>query len=241
VAGFSPVFFISIGWVLWSALRGCKTSRLAAGLLLLQSALVAWKFHFDFRFLGGTEYVAVLAAVLSVADTDADSNFTNLWPGLGARIANSRRWILLFAAVPWLGFQIYYARPFASVVAGHMTRNEFLERYVALTHDFEMLDRMLPRDAVLYIGDGRLPNFYAPRRVVVTPMDLRGRQSVYRLTIFSEPDIEEIDATSSLKCGNTVYQNDRALIETYRAPGQVPLIGQVKVQTCEIQPSGARP
>ena len=241
LAGFSPVFFISIGWVLWTALRGCKISRLAACLFLFQAALVAWKFHFDFRFLGGMEYVAVLAAVLTVANTDADSNFAIEWPQLGARIANSRGWILLFTAVPWLGFQMYYARPFAGVVDGRITRSEFLERYAALTHDFEVLDRMLPRDAVLYIGDGRLPNFYAPRPVVLTPLDLRGRRSVYRLTIFPEPDIEEIDATSSLKCGDTIYQNDRALIETYRAPGQVPLIGQVKVQSCEIQPSGAGP
>jgi hypothetical protein len=241
VIGFSPVFFVSIGWILWTALRGCKTSRLAAGLLLFQGALVAWKFHFDFRFLSGMEYVAVLAAALTVANPNSDANFANGWPGIGSSLMNSRRWIILFAAVPWLLFQMYYARPFAGVVTGYTTRSEFVERYAALAHDFEMLDGMLPRDAVLYIGDGRLPNFYAPRPVVLTPLDLRSRTSVYRLTIFPEPDIEEIDAASSLKCGNTIYQNDLAVIETYRTPGEAPLIGRVKVQTCEIQPSGAGP
>jgi hypothetical protein len=240
VAGFSPVFFISIGWILWTALRGCKTGRLAAGLLLFQSALIAWKFHFDFRFLGGMEYVAVLAAILTLMSADTSPNFASGWPGLGARIANSRRWIILFAAIPWLGYQLYYARPFVNVVSGRITRSEFRERYAALTHDFEILDRMLPRGAVLYIGDGRLPNFYAPRPVVLTPQDLRGRAPVYRLTIFPEPDVEEIDATSSLKCGDTVYQNDEAVVETYRTPGRAPLIGPMKVQSCQIQPSTAR-
>jgi hypothetical protein len=110
---------------------------------------------------------------------------------------------------------------------------------VALTHDFEMLDRMLPRDAVLYISDGRLPNFYAPRPVVTTPLDLRGRTSVYRLTIFPEQDMEEIDSASFLKCGNTIYQNDQAVIETYRTPGEAPVIGPMKVQSCQIQQSTA--
>jgi hypothetical protein len=220
-------------------LRGCKTSRLAAGLFLLQSALVAWKFHFDFRFLGGMEYVGVLAAVLTVANPDAGSKLSEVWMPLGARIANSRRWILLFAAVPWLGYQLYYARPFASVVAGYTTRSEFRERYVALSHDFEILDRMLPRDAVLYMADGRLPNFYAPRPVVLTPLDLHGRTLIFRLTTSPEEDVEEIDTTSSLKCGDTVYQNDQAVIETYRTPGEAPLIGPMKVQSCQIQPSTA--
>lgn len=236
-AGFSPLFFISIGWILWTAFRGYKTSKLAAGLLLFQGALVAWKFHFDIRFLGGMEYVTVLAAVLTVANADGSSNIAARWAEIGNRLADSRRWIVLFAAIPWLGFQMYYARPFAGVVSGYITRSKFLERYVALTHDFEMLDRALPSDAVLYIADGRLPNFYAPRPVVLTPLDLRGRTSIYRLTIFPEADIEEIDAASSLKCEATIYQNDQAVIETYRTPGEAPEIGTVKVQNCRIQPS----
>jgi hypothetical protein len=240
-AGFSPLFFISIGWILWTALRGNKTGQVTAVLLLFQCALVAWKFHFDFRFLGGMEYVAVLAAVLTVANTDSGAKVANGWPRIGAHVVNSRGWILLFAAVPWLGYQIYYARPFAGVVTGYTTRSEFVERYVALTHDFEMLDRMLPSDAVLYIGDGRLPNFYAPRPVVLTPLDLRGRNSVYRLTILPEEDVEEIDATSSLKCGTTIYQNEQAVIETYRTPGEAPHIGPVKVQSCRIQGSTDAP
>jgi hypothetical protein len=242
VAEFTPVFFISILWILWTALRGCKTSRLVAGLLFLQGGIVAWKFHFDFRFLGGLEFVAVLAAALTLArpaEADDLPNFSDTWTYLGEYLANSRRWILLFAAIPWLAFQIYYARPFAEVVSGLTPRSEFMKRYVALTTDFETLDRILPREAVIYIPDARWPNFYAPRPVALTPLDLRGRTPIFRLAISSEQDAEQVDGILVLKCGETIYQNDAAVVETYRTPGEVPLIGGIKVQTCQLQPSGA--
>jgi len=239
IIGFSPVFFISIAWILWTALRGNKTSRLAAALLFFQGAIVAWKFHFDIRFLGGLEYVVVLAAVLTFASGDAAENFSTAWRHLGHRLASSSRWILVLAGIPWLAFQIYYARPFAEVVSGLTPRSAFLERYVALTHDFEVLDRMLPRDAVLYISGGRWANFYAPRAVVLTPLDLRGRAPVFNLTPSSEQEGEALDAPSPLICGETIYQNDHAVVETYRTPGENPAIGGIKVQRCQLELPGA--
>jgi hypothetical protein len=239
VAGFTPVFFISILWILWTALRGCETSRLVAGLLFLQGGIVAWKFHFDFRFMGGLEFVAVLAAALTLASPAEADHYANLsdgWTRLGARLANSRRWILLLAAVPWLAFQVYYAWPFAGVVSGLTPRNEFMKRYVALSSDFEILDGMLPHDAVIYIHDARWPNFYAPRPVVLTPLDLRGRKPIFSLAGPSEQDAEHVDAVFPLKCENTIYQNPAAVVETYRTPGEVPVIGAIKVQACQSQP-----
>jgi hypothetical protein len=241
VVEFTPVFFISILWILWTALRGCKISRLVAALLFLQGGLVAWKFHFDFRFLGGLEFVAVLAAALTLASLAEASDhpiFSDTWERLGLRLANSRRWVLLFAAVPWLAFQVYYARPFAEVVSGITPRGEFMKRYVALTSDFEMLDKILPRDAVIFIPEARWPNFYAPRPVVLSPLDLRGRTSIFQMGMSSEPNAEHVDAIAPLKCEITIYQNDAAVVETYRTPGELPLIGAIKVQGCQLQSSG---
>jgi hypothetical protein len=238
--GFSPVFFISVAWILWAALRGDKISRLVAALFLFQGALVAWKFHFDVRFLGGMEYVVVLATVLTFAGSQTTERFSSKWAPIGLHLTNSRRWIILLAAIPWLAFQMYYAKPFAEVVSGFTPRSQFLERYVALTHDFEQLDRILPRDAVLYITGERWPNFYAPRPVVLTLLDLRGHSSIFRLTPSPEEDAGGIDDIAlSLKCGDVVYQNDHAVIETYRTPGELPFIGAIKVQRCELRPAGA--
>lgn len=213
---------------------------MVVALLLLQGGLVAWKFHFDFRFLGGLEYVAVLAAVLTIAKReDARGNRVER-AAVGNRVAKFGGWIMLFAAVPWLASQIYYALPFAGVVSGFAPRDQFVERYVALTVDFQKLDGILPKDAVLYLPDWRIPNFYVPRQVVLTPLDLHGRASVYKLTASPESDAEEIDATSILKCGETVYANDHAVVEAYRAPGRVPMIGQIVVKGCEIQNVGEK-
>lgn len=234
VVGFSPVFFISMVWILRTALRGNKTSRLAVALLLFQGAIVAWKFHFDVRFLGGLEYAVVLTAVLTLASADSVANFSTVWTQLGNRIASSTRWIIVFSAIPWLAFQIYYAKPFAEVVSGLTPRTAFLERYVALAYDLETLDRMLPHDAVLYVSGGRWPNFYAPRPVVLTPLDLRDRTPVFKLSPTSEQEFETLDAQSPLNCGETLYQNDHAVVETYRTPWENPAIGGIKVQRCQL-------
>ena len=251
VVELSPVFFAAVPWLVWTAWRGSGTSRIAGGLLAFQGALVAWKLHFDFRFLGGLEYVAVLAAALTMTlpasdsrSSDSQSARSHHWPQLGEQLERSRHWILLLFAVPWLCAQAYYARPFAEVVSGLMPRAQFLERYVAMHRDFEALDRILPRDAVLYVGNNdRLPNFYVPRPVVLTPLDLRGREPVYRLTLqpipgLEEAYVEEIDATSILRCGPIVYSNERAIVVTFRTPGAVPIIGNVYVQSCRVEAKG---
>ncbi len=239
--GFSPVFFISIAWILWTALLGDKISRVVAALLLFQGALVAWKFHFDVRFLGGMEYIVVLAAVLTFAESQTVHRVSSKWALIGILLADSRRWIILFAAIPWLAFQMYYAKPFAEVVSGFTPRSEFLERYVALNHDFQELDRILPRDAVLYITGERWPNFYAPRPVMLTLLDLRGHQPIFRLTPSPEEEANPIDDIAlSLQCGDVVYQNDHTVIETYRTPGELPFIGAIKVQRCELRPGGMK-
>jgi hypothetical protein len=126
---FSPVFFVSLAWVLWTAWRGCRTSRLAAALLLFQAALVAWKLHFDFRFMGGLEYVAVLAAAVTLERAaPGTANYRHAWTHWENRLNKSRNWILVFAAIPWLAAQIYYVRPFAEVVSGWLPRIKLVSR-----------------------------------------------------------------------------------------------------------------
>lgn len=234
----SPVFFLATLWLFWTALRGCRTSILVTALFACQFALIAWKLPHDFRFLGGLQYIVVIAAVLTLAkageDQESSAFSRNTWALLGERLENKRIAIVLALGVPWLGLQMFYARPFAALVGGLMPRDQFIERYVALARDFQILDSTLPKEAVLYCPNTRLPNFYAPRPVLLTLLDLRGDKPIYRLTLKPTVNSEPIDGHSSLNCGQTFYSSDRAVIETYRTPGKNPAIGSLTIQRCRI-------
>jgi hypothetical protein len=241
-----PICFAAIAWVVWMAWRGNRVSELAGILIFLQGALVVWKFRSDFRFMGGLEYVAVLAAVLSLELSATGSRPDDghaATPSVADWLVTQRYWVVMLAAVPWLGGQIYYARPFAEVVIGITTRQQFLERYAPLTGDFDALDRILPRDAVLYIysPDVRVPSFYVPRPMVLTPLDLHGRKPVYRLALAPAPGVESIDAASRLRCGENVYANDRAVLVAFRTPGAASVTGPVSVQSCQVEDSREPP
>jgi hypothetical protein len=110
---------------------------------------------------------------------------------------------------------------------------------VALTQDYEVLNRILPPDAVLYVANGRVSLFDAPRPVVLTPLDLRQRTSIYRLTLKDLPEKEALDATSILNCDQIVYSDSNAVVETYRIPGKSPKHGTVTVRSCRIEAAKA--
>jgi hypothetical protein len=238
----SPLIFLGIGLTLWGALRvrgGNKAGLIIISFLLFQGGLILWRLPYDFRFLGGLLYIPLIAAVLMLTGSKAkDSQPPGLTPH-GKRVVELRNWIALGTVVPWLVFQMYYARPFAQVALGLATRNQFRERFVALTHDYEVLNRILPPDAVLYVANGRVSLFDAPRSVVLTPLDLRQRTSIYRLTIKDLPEKEAFETASVLNCDEIVYLNSRAVVETYRTPGLLPKIGTVTVRKCRIE--AARP
>ena len=197
-----------------------------------QAILIWWQLPYDFRFLGGLVYIPIIATIVALSPENAGQ----LTP-TGRRTVELRNWIAVLAVLPWVAFQIYYARPFVKVVIGISSRKQFRERYVALAQDYEVLDRILPRDAVLYVANGTVSLFDAPRPVVLTPLDLRQKTSLYRLTISPLPDTEAIDAMSILNCKHVVYVNSSATIETYRLPGRSPKSGTVTVQGCQIEPS----
>lgn len=232
----SPLLLVGILFTMWWAVRGDRGARLIISLLLLQAGLILWLLPYEFRFLGGLLYVPWIATVLKLsgAPTDESQPPAGLTT-IGNRVAGHRNWIAVAAAVPWLLFQMYYARPFAEVAAGAMTRSEFRERFVALTRDYEILNQVLPPDAVLYFANGRVSLFDAPRPVVLTPLDLRQKTSIYRLTLRDLPEKETLTATSVLNCDQTVYFNDHAVVETYRIPGKLPKAGTVMVRSCRIE------
>jgi len=235
----SPLIFAGLGLLVFNALhlRGRHKTGLILGLLLFQGGLILWLLPYDFRFFGGLLYIPLIASMLMLKETKDDGLQRSGLIPFGERVVGLRNWIALVCIVPWLAFQMYFAHPFAEEVVGLVSRTQFRERFVALTHDYEVLDRILPPNAVLYIANGRLSLFDAPRPVVLTPLELRQRNSIYRLTVKDMPDTEAFEPASVLNCDELIYENQHAVIEAYRQFWKVPKTGKVTVKSCRIQPS----
>lgn len=232
-----PLMFAGLLVTVWQAFRKHRVSLLIIGFLVFQGALILWQLPYDFRFLGGLIYFPLIAAITMLVRSGTVSSDPVILSSLGARVAGLRNWIALFVAIPWLAFQMYYARPFAETTFGVQTRQEFRERYVALTKDYDELNTILPANAILYVANGRMPLFYAPRPAVLTPLDTPEVGPVYRLTLLELPSKQPFGAWATLDCGDVVYRNSRAIVETYRLPGTHPKVGTVTVQSCRVAPA----
>jgi hypothetical protein len=188
------------------------------GLVLAQGLLIAWFLPHDLRFLGGLHYVVLVMATWVLRK----SPFVAF---------SARRWWVVFVALclPWLALQIYYAKPFVKVLLGTTSRSSFTREYVAFTDDFRALDHILPKEAVIYVVNSRLPSYYAPRPLIFTLKDLRGRGPLYRLTVGSGAHHD-----NSLACGAAVYENPRAFSVVFRAPGRAPQREPLSVERCFV-------
>jgi hypothetical protein len=226
----------SLALILCGAVTCCRQWKRLGGLLLLvvlQVALIAKFLPHYFRFLGGLQYGLLAAGALGLSP---------LW-----RARVPLKWVAgasLLLLGPWLAAELYYARPFVAVALGVTTREDFLKRYVSFMDDFRSLDKILPRDANLYVpyrGRTGMPNVYAPRPVIFTLADWDRRTHLYRLLVqpSGEPfDASRLEPQTSLNCSDVVYRNPDAVVMTYRTPNLEPVRGTVVVQRCLVEAGG---
>ncbi len=209
----------AFGVVAYAAWKRERVYKILFGLVCGQAILIAWLLPHEFRFLGGLPYVVLIMGAWV------------LWPSaLGSRLI-ARWWLILIGAcLPWLAVQVYYARPFIKVVAGIESRDSFLHRYVAFADDFRALNTLLPPDAVIYVVNSRIASYYAPRPVIFTLDDLRGRDHLYRFTVGADAP----PAENSLACTETVYQNNDAISIVYRTPSRTAVHEPLKVERCDV-------
>jgi hypothetical protein len=209
----------AFGVVLYGAFARERAFKILLGLLAGQSLLIAWLLPHDFRFLSGLQYVVLVMGAWV------------FWPSRAGAFLITRWWfVLAVLCLPWLAAQASYSRPFAEVASGVMSHDSFLRDYVAFTEDFQSLDRLLPRDGVIYAVNLRLPSYYAPRPVIFTLEDLRNRGPLYRLTEGQEADSEQ----RSLLCTEKVYENDHATAVAFRTPGREPFYDALRVERCAV-------
>ncbi|HXW13481.1 MAG TPA: hypothetical protein VEN79_03140 [Terriglobia bacterium] len=210
----------AFGMVAFAAFKRERISMVVSGLVCGQTILIAWLLPPEFRFLGGLQYVVLILGAWV------------FWTSpMGTRLA-ARWWVVLLGlCLPWVAVQFYYARPFLKVDLGFVSRDAFLDRYVAFREDFRALDRVLPSNAVLYART-RLPAYYAPRPLIFSLEDLRGRGPLYRFSL-SDSFSQDKDP---LACSEIVYSNDHAATAVYRTPGRNPDYEPLIVERCEVNP-----
>jgi hypothetical protein len=148
---------------------------------------------------------------------------------------------------PWLAVELYYARPLAAVALGATAREDFLRRYVPFMDDFRALDKVLPREASLYMPYSGMiapPAVYAPRPPIFTLADWDRQTPLYRMLVqpFGRPfDASLLEPETGLTCSDVVYRNPDAIVVTYRTPNRAPERGTVVVQRCLAETDCALP
>ena len=154
-------FFLSSGWPV--AFRW-----MAAGLLLGQSILLVALLPAHVRFLGGLPAGLAICCALRPPDWLEGHRF-------GAAVG------AILLVVPWLGGQVFYGAQFVPRALGLEDGTTFLRRHIALIDDFQRLDSLLPRDAVLIAPGMRVAAAYAPRPLLFDPADLPSDRPAYLL------------------------------------------------------------
>jgi hypothetical protein len=220
LTGYTPLVWLGALALLGSPIVLPRERLGAAGLFLVQCAVIVLLAYPAVRFLGGVHYALALGFAVLCAEP------------LRRYAAGMRRWGFIALALaltgPWVGAHLYYAAQFMPVAAGFQPRADFCERYVALYRDFVALDRMLPNDAVLLI-DLRAGSVYAPRPAFTDAADLPRGRPAFLLYDVSEPPAMGHGPYKGLEAGETVYRNDEAVIEAYRTPGRESRVGPVQV------------
>lgn len=213
----SPLVWMgAIGAMLWTDLAASTRTKLFC-FILLQGGLVFWLLPYDVRFMGGLHYGLMIAfACFST-------------PNIVNRMTSPR--IMTTACValllPWFGIQFYYASQFFSVALG-LEKLDFFKRYVAFYDDYIKLDQILPKQTVLLVQDYRIDAVYAPRPVFFDVQDLPAQQPVALLTS-AEVSSSIAAMSGGYSLGEVLYENDRAIVETFRTPGRLPLVGRIQV------------
>jgi hypothetical protein len=208
----------AFGIVAFAAFQRQRMAMVVSGLVCGQALLIVWLLPPMFRFLGGLQYVVLILGAWV------------FWSSKFGKRIMARWWLVLLGlCLPWMAVQVYYSRPFVKVALGFVRRDSFRDQYVAFSNDFRALDGILPGNAVLYAGE-RIPSFYAPRPVIFTLRDLRGRGPLYRFTT----DQDFPSPLDPLSCTETVYRNPRAISEVYRTPGRAAEHEPLSVQRCAV-------
>ena len=215
--GYSPLIWLGAIGALFSVNLPTSTRFTLGCLLALQSTLIYWFLPYDLRFLSIHYGLFIVFACLK--------------PRAIQERLNSGQGMFVGCAVfllPWLAAQIYYAQQFFPVSLG-LEKAAFYERHIALYSDYVKLNQLLTDDTVLLCWDLRISSVYAPRPIFFDPADVPQAKSVALIIV--GPSLPADRQFNGYQLGDVLYQNDHAILRTYRTPERTPIVGPLKVVT----------
>jgi hypothetical protein len=208
--------------LIWIAAVGLMTSRstprdvrLWAAIPFFGQLTIIYVFlPYHPRFLGGVEYGLLILFAIFAADSLAVRR-RRLFDGL-----------VLALVLPWLAIQVWYGKQFVPVVLGLQEPETFYGRYVPLYRNYQQLDGILPRDAILLVRDFRAASVYSPRPIIYTPHDIPDHGEVF---FVSALPVQPSDLPPGYTATKEVYFDPAATSDIPRTPGRLPKIGPLHV------------
>lgn len=243
-SSFKPAFeltywnpLVGAGTLLYLAVERLPVRRVIAGaFLLVQLFVLIFALPLEIRHLGGLQYALTIATVIAG------------WERWGGRAVGplagwspGRRESVFAASVlvlvaPWAALVCWAGAAFVPVATGMQRPAAFLGRYTPLAADFALLDRRLPRDAVLLVvhprkGDmntlgwlSRPPMAYAPRPAFFHSRDMPVTGRPYVLLLRAQgtagiPDSSSLWLPAGWQLEKPVLHNPAACFYPQRLPG----------------------
>ncbi|MEC4893621.1 MAG: hypothetical protein SAL07_15545 [Oscillatoria sp. PMC 1051.18] len=216
--GYSPlIWLMTWGIIFINKLKIAKRLSILS-LFVFQILIIILFLTHETRYLGGIQYGIVILFGINISEKILKKVIYKYW-----LIIN------LILIVPWLSLQTYYAQNFVPVSLGLENKSEFYLRNIAFYQDYQILDRILPKDAALLIDGIKINSVYSPRPIYLNPVDLPTKKSLFLLRINSRSKLSKRNLLSDYQIGQRVYVNPQAIIQIYRVPGKNNFRGKLEV------------
>ena len=218
--GIANLFAYDYSPAFWLFLIGFFLSRIPRKVipscaLALQVALLVTVLPVQLRYLGGTQFAAVILGAMYVPSPVANVTF--------------RRVLVVVSFLPWIALQSYYVSPFCRFVIGITPERQHYQRYVAFYDDFRNVDELLPRDAVLLTVGVRPNSIYFPREILPQRSPIPTNRPIFAFTCNQSLEQIREKLPGAHEVANLVYENPDCLRYVSRIPGVPGQRGHLRV------------
>ncbi len=155
------------------------------------------------RHFGGFQYSALILI------------FIEMLPKLYFQFRNYFIGLFILSTTPWIFLDFYYALPLISNAI--VNPEKFKNDYVPFFYDFKEIDKLIQKNAQLFVIGTRLNNFHAPRKVFINQIDIKDKNLPTYLFLVGN---EESYDLKGFKLKRKIYENAMAKKLCYRTPGK---------------------